>query len=78
MTHKVTLNVRYIRSLSKATGGIRRDIPVEIDKDAVSNAITSWDNGQVALNDFFTSFLFLLFCNFFFYLFDVSSLRQIR
>lgn len=44
---------RSIRILSKATGGIRRDLPVEIDKDAVSNAITSWDNGRVALNDFF-------------------------
>jgi hypothetical protein len=63
---------RLISSLSKVTGGIRRDLPVEIDKYAISNAITSWGNGRVALNDFFTKFLFLLVSNFFFYFLDVS------
>jgi hypothetical protein len=46
---------RSISSLSKATNGIRRDLPVEIDQGAVSTAITSWDSGRLALNDFFTT-----------------------
>lgn len=46
---------RSIRSLSKVTGGIRRDLPIEIDKDAVNNALISWDSGRIAINNFFTA-----------------------
>lgn len=39
--------------ISKATVGIRRDLPVEIDKGAVPKAMEGWDEGRKALNDFF-------------------------
>ena len=39
--------------ISKATMGIRRDLPVEIEKDAVPNALAGWEEGRKALNDFF-------------------------
>ena len=40
-------------SISKATAGYRKDLPVEIPKDAVTVAQAGWENGRVALNDFF-------------------------
>lgn len=39
--------------LTKATQGIRRDLPVEIDKEAVPKAKAAWDEGRLALNSFF-------------------------
>jgi hypothetical protein len=39
--------------ISKATMGIRRDLPVEIEKDAIPNALAGWEEGRKALNDFF-------------------------
>jgi hypothetical protein len=40
-------------SISKATAGYRKDLPVEIPKEAVAVAQAGWENGRVALNDFF-------------------------
>lgn len=39
--------------ISKATMGIRRDLPVEIDRDAVPKALAGWDEGRMAINEFF-------------------------
>ena len=39
--------------ITKATAGIRRDLPIEIDKSAVAVAQTGWEEGRVALNEFF-------------------------
>jgi hypothetical protein len=39
--------------ISKATSGIRRDLPVEVDKSAVPLAQAGWEDGRVALNEFF-------------------------
>lgn len=39
--------------MMKATQGIKRDLPVEIDKNAVPNAQAAWEEGRVALNSFF-------------------------
>lgn len=41
-------------AISKATSGIRRDLPVEVDKSAVPKAQAGWEDGRVALNEFFT------------------------
>merc|ERR1712127_1057592 len=40
--------------LTKATNGIRRDLPVEIDASAVPKAQAAWEEGRVAFNSFFT------------------------
>lgn len=39
--------------ISKATGGYRRDLPVEISKSEISAAKDGWEEGRVALNAFF-------------------------
>mmetsp|Transcript_1404 Transcript_1404/g.1784 ORF Transcript_1404/g.1784 Transcript_1404/m.1784 type:complete len:123 (+) Transcript_1404:1-369(+) len=39
--------------ISKATAGIRRDLPVEIDRSLVYTAKDGWEEGRVALNEFF-------------------------
>lgn len=39
-------------ALSKATAGVRRDLPVEIDPKLVVAAQNSWDDGRKALNEF--------------------------
>jgi hypothetical protein len=39
--------------ISKVTSGIRRDLPVEIDPSAVTTAKAGWEEGRVALNEFF-------------------------
>eukprot|EP00804_Cyclotella_cryptica_P020151 CCRYP_014923-RB/>CCRYP_014923-RB protein AED:0.05 eAED:0.05 QI:104/1/1/1/0.5/0.4/5/2054/314 len=44
---------RAMSKLTKATSGIRRDLPVEIDKNAVPNAQAAWEEGRLALNSFF-------------------------
>ena len=41
--------------VTKATAGIRRDLPVEIDKNAVKVASEGWEEGRVALNQFFAT-----------------------
>jgi hypothetical protein len=41
--------------ISKTTAGIRRDLPVEIDKNTVSNALVGWEGGRQAINEFFDS-----------------------
>lgn len=45
---------RAMAKLSKATAGIRKDLPIEISKDAVPTAMSSWEDGRIALNKFFT------------------------
>lgn len=45
---------RAMARMSKATSGIKRDLPVEIDKTAVPKAKEAWEDGRVALNSFFT------------------------
>jgi len=39
--------------LSKITTGVRRDLPVEISPAAQKDALLKWEEGRVALNDFF-------------------------
>jgi len=39
--------------ISKATAGYRRDLPVEISPDQIATAKAGWDEGRVALNEFF-------------------------
>ena len=46
---------RAMAKISKATAGIRRDLPVEIDTSTVVSAAQGWDEGRVALNEFFAS-----------------------
>jgi hypothetical protein len=41
--------------ITKATSGIRRDLPVEIDKEAVQVAKAGWEEGRQALNEFFVT-----------------------
>lgn len=43
---------KAMAKISKATSGVRRDLPVEIDKDAVPKALEGWEEGRVALNEF--------------------------
>jgi len=44
---------RAANTISKATAGYRRDLPVEVDAKSITNARVGWDEGRVALNDFF-------------------------
>ncbi|EED89492.1 predicted protein [Thalassiosira pseudonana CCMP1335] len=46
---------RAMGKLTKATAGIRRDLPVEIDKSAVPDAKAAWEEGRLALNSFFVT-----------------------
>jgi hypothetical protein len=46
---------RAMSQISRATAGIRRDLPVELDPGAVQLAVTGWDQGRQALNAFLTS-----------------------
>jgi len=41
--------------ISRATSGIRRDLPVEIDPNTVTNAMAGWEEGRQGINDFFTT-----------------------
>jgi len=43
---------RAMAKLTKVTAGIRRDLPVEIEKGAVPAAKASWEDGRIALNQF--------------------------
>jgi hypothetical protein len=42
-------------TISKVTAGIRRDLPIEVDKNAVPMALASWEDGRKAINSFFVS-----------------------
>ncbi|GAX10469.1 hypothetical protein FisN_21Lh166 [Fistulifera solaris] len=44
---------RAMGKISKATAGVRRDLPVELDKSLVPTALEGWEEGRVALNSFF-------------------------
>jgi hypothetical protein len=44
---------RAMASISKATAGYSKDLPVEIPKSAVVAAEQGWEDGRVALNEFF-------------------------
>mmetsp|Transcript_43544 Transcript_43544/g.63895 ORF Transcript_43544/g.63895 Transcript_43544/m.63895 type:complete len:309 (-) Transcript_43544:455-1381(-) len=44
---------RAMGGMSKATAGVRRDLPVELDPNAVKKAEQGWEEGRVALNKFF-------------------------
>lgn len=47
---------RAMAKLTKATGGIRRGLSVEIDKKVViPRAMDAWEDGRVALNSFFVT-----------------------
>ncbi len=39
--------------ISKATAGYRRDLPVEITPSTIAEAKAGWDEGRIALNEFF-------------------------
>lgn len=41
--------------ITKVTSGMRRDLPVEVDKNAIPDARKAWDDGRIALNGFFKS-----------------------
>lgn len=45
---------RACAKISKAVAGIRRDLPVEVDKSNINDAAKGWEEGRVALNEFFT------------------------
>jgi hypothetical protein len=42
-----------MNKISKAVSGVRRDLPVEVDPTAVTRAQEGWDDGRLALNEFF-------------------------
>ena len=44
---------KAMAKITKVTLGIRRDLPIEIDKNAVTDALSGWDEGRIALNGFF-------------------------
>ena len=44
---------KAMQTCSKATAGVRRDLPVEIDPSNVVSAQQGWEDGRVALNEFF-------------------------
>mmetsp|Transcript_47045 Transcript_47045/g.47496 ORF Transcript_47045/g.47496 Transcript_47045/m.47496 type:complete len:324 (-) Transcript_47045:359-1330(-) len=45
---------RAAQALSKATAGVRRDLPVELSPKDILKAKKGWDDGRLALNEFFT------------------------
>lgn len=44
---------KAMAKISKATRGVRRDLPVEIDPALVVTAKQGWEEGRVGLNEFF-------------------------
>lgn len=42
-----------MNKISKATGGYRRDLPVEIPRSSVESAKQGWEEGRLAFNQFF-------------------------
>ena len=45
---------RAMARVSKAVSGVRRDMPVEVDKSLVVTAKDGWEDGRKAINEFFT------------------------
>merc|ERR1712127_207941 len=45
---------RAMGKVTKAVSGVRRDLPVEIDSSLITDARKGWEDGRVALNEFFT------------------------
>ena len=41
--------------LTKTTAGVKRDLPVELDERLLVDAAKGWDNGRLAINQFFTA-----------------------
>lgn len=46
---------KAMQTISKATSGVRRDLPVEIDKAAIPIAVGGWEDGRIAVNEVFAS-----------------------
>lgn len=44
---------RAMQQITKATAGIRRDLPVEVDRGSISVAKEAWEDGRMAINSFF-------------------------
>ena len=44
---------KAMNSISKVTSGYRKDLPVEIPASSITTASQGWEDGRVALNDFF-------------------------
>ena len=44
---------KAMNGISKVTSGYRKDLPVEIPRSSVDAARVGWEEGRVALNDFF-------------------------
>uniref|UniRef100_A0A7S0T8T8 Uncharacterized protein n=1 Tax=Pseudo-nitzschia delicatissima TaxID=44447 RepID=A0A7S0T8T8_9STRA len=44
---------RAANKISKATAGYRRDLPVDIPASSINDAKAGWDEGRIALNEFF-------------------------
>ncbi len=43
---------KAMQKITKATAGVRRDLPVEVDSGLVQKASEGWEEGRVALNEF--------------------------
>ena len=43
---------KAMQQITKATSGVRRDLPVEIDPSQITKASQGWEDGRVALNEF--------------------------
>ena len=43
---------KAMQQITKATSGVRRDLPVEIDPSQITKAQQGWEDGRVALNEF--------------------------
>jgi hypothetical protein len=44
---------KAMNTISKATSGYKKDLPVEIDANSIIEAKQGWEEGRVALNEFF-------------------------
>jgi hypothetical protein len=44
---------KAMNTISKATSGYKKDLPIEIDTKSIVEAKQGWEEGRVALNDFF-------------------------
>lgn len=44
---------KSMQKISRSVQGVRRDLPVEIDKNLIKSAEEGWEEGRVAINEFF-------------------------
>jgi len=44
-----------VAAISKATFGMRRDLPIELDPNTTSNAMAGWETGRKGINEFFAA-----------------------